>query len=150
MRALLSLAVLVVSLAGCDRSAGRVARRDSSVGEARVTVERPTVLSYFVIPPGAVDTMPDLAVEADDWNVAMAALRDSLEASGIDLAMVTDSSVRVRMRGRRDTTLTLGRFKSSGYILFRPDGRRCAHPGGADADSIRALARAFARDARCT
>ena len=134
---------------GCRSETPPPARR-AEAQSSRVTVTRPTVISYFVIPSGAVDTMPDLAVEADDWNVGMASLRDSLEANGFDLAMVSDSVVNVRVVGHADTTLALGPFKSSGYVFVRPNGPFCVWPGGADADSIMARARAYVRSERCT
>jgi hypothetical protein len=120
-----------------------------TAGVTRVSVTRPTVVAYFVIPPGAVDTLPDLAVEADDWNVAMAALGDSLEASGIGLAIATEPRVRLAIPGRPDTTLVLGAFRASGYVFLRPGARPCMRPGGADADSVTVMARAFANNARC-
>jgi hypothetical protein len=90
-----------------------------------------------------------LAVEADDWNVAMATLGDSLEASGIGLAIATEPRVRLAIAGRPDTTLDLGAFRASGYVFVRPGARPCVRPGGADADSVKVMARAFANDARC-
>ena len=134
---------------GCRDDAPPPARH-AEAQASRVTVTRPTVISYFVIPSGAVDTMPDLAVEADDWNVGMAALRESLDANGVDLAMVLDSVVSVHVVGRADTTLVLGPFKSSGYVFVRPNGPFCVRPGGADADSVMARARAYVRSERCT
>ena len=116
---------------------------------ATVTVTRPTVIAYFVIPPGAVDTLPDLAVEADDWNVSMATLGDSLEANGIGLAIVTDSTLRVGLDEKRDTTIALGPFRSSGYVFVRPGGPTCVRGGGADVDTVLAMARAVARGSGC-
>ena len=148
-RALLMGSVLVACAASCRRAESSAAARESGVG-SRVDVRRPAVIAYFVIPAGAADTLRDLAVEADDWNVAMATLRDSLEASGIDLALITDSVVRVSVRGRPDTTLSLGTFKASGYVFVRPDGGRCVRVGGADVDSVTAFARRFAAGDPCT
>jgi len=133
--------------AGCQRD--RPPPPASETGSpAHVTITRPTVVAYFVIPAGAVDTLPDLAVEADDWNVSMAALGDSLEASGIGLALVTEPRVRVSMQGRADTTLALGPFRASGYVFARPGDAPCVRPGGADADLVKATARAYAKDAQ--
>ena len=49
---------------------------------AELAINRPTVIAYFIVPDGAVDTMPDLAVSADDWNYAMATLGDSGTCGG--------------------------------------------------------------------
>jgi hypothetical protein len=116
-----------------------------TAGAAHVTVMRPTVVTYFVIPPGAVDTLSDLAVEADDWNFSMASLGDSLEASGIGLAIVTDSRLWLSVQGRPDTTLGLGAFRESGYVFARPGARICVRRGGVDPDSLKLLARRYAR-----
>jgi hypothetical protein len=117
--------------------------------KATVTVTRLTVIAYFVIPPGAVDTLPDLAVEADDWNVSMATLADSLAANGIGFAMATDTTVRLRLGAGRDTTIALGPFKSSGYIFVQPSGPTCVRNGGADVDSVLAIARGVTRGGGC-
>jgi hypothetical protein len=139
--------LLVDCAAYCGRSESSAAARESGVAP-HLDVRRPAVIAYFVIPAGAVDTLPDLAIEADDWNVTMATLRDSLEAIGIDLALVTDSVVRVSVGGR-DTALSLGPFKASGYVFVRPDGVRCVRVGGADPDSVKAFARTFAAGGAC-
>jgi hypothetical protein len=144
-----------MSCVACGRSdsppkadSGR-ARAPTAIGNAAVAVSRPTVIAYFVIPSGAVDSLPDLAVEADDWNVSMATLGDSLEANGIGFAMATDSTVRVDFGAGRDSTIALGPFKSSGYVFVRPKGPTCTRQGGADADSVLAIARAIARGGGC-
>ena len=131
-------------LGACGR-AKNATRGDSAVTVAttEIAVTRPTVVAYFIVPPGAVDTSRDLAVEADDWNVSMATLRDSLEATGITLAMVTQPNVRLRIAGRGDTTLALGAPGTAGYVFVRPNDAPCLRPGGADADSVKAAARAF-------
>jgi len=144
-----------MSCVACARSesqskadSGR-ARAQTPFSNAAVSVSRPTVIAYFVIPPGAVDSLPDLAVEADDWNVSMATLGDSLEANGFGFAMATDSTVRVDFGAGRDSTISLGPFKSSGYVFVRPKGPTCTRQGGADADSVLAMARAIARGGGC-
>lgn len=128
---------------GCDRSGPWPPAKEAATA-ADVTVTRPTVIAYFVIPNGAVDTLPDLAVEADDWNVTMAALGDSLRASGIDFTMTTQPRLQISIQGRPDTALTLGAFRASGYIFARPGVAPCVRPGGADGDSVKAAARAYA------
>ena len=134
--------VALLSVAGCKRDAPRSSASDP----ARVSVTGPTVIAYFVIPAGAVDTLPDLAVEADDWNVSMASLGDSLQASGIRFAMTTEPRIRVSVEGRADTTLSLGAFRASGYVFVGPRGiPLCVRPGGADPDSVKAVARAYFR-----
>ena len=139
------LMLILVALAACRRS-DRTTPGDRTLPAdvAEVSVTRPTVIAYFVIPAGAVDTSRDLATEADDWNVGMAALRDSLESSGIALAMVTVPNARIHVSGKSDTTLALGAPGTAGYVFVRPDGARCVRPGGADADSVKVAARRFA------
>ena len=139
------VAALACALA-CQRAQPRPA---DTAGAAQVTVTRPTVVAYFVIPPGAVDTLSDLAVEADDWNFSMASLGDSLEANGIGLAIVTESRLWLSVPGRPDTTLALGGFRESGYVFVRPGSAPCVRPGGADPDSVKATARTYARDGVC-
>ena len=145
-----------VAVAGCVvacRSGKDAPGRDDVVTSAttEITISRPTVIAYFIVPAGAVDTSRDLAVEADDWNISMATLRDSLEATGIALAMTTAPNVRLRVAGKADTTLVLGAIGDAGYVLVGPDRGPCVRPGGADADSVKAAARAFAtaRSAGC-
>jgi hypothetical protein len=78
-----------------------------AVDTAHVVVTQPTVIAYLVVPAGAVDTNPELAVLADDWNVAMATLGDSLIANGIRFALVTEPRLRVRSKGARDAVFSL-------------------------------------------
>lgn len=133
-------AALAVALA-CRPAASQ--RHDSAAapapGEARVTVTGPTVIAWLVVPPGAVDTSEAMAVTADDWNYAMAWLRDSLAAHGIRLVDTSDSMVRIASPGVAELTLPL---RDGGYILARPGDRLCALEG-ADADL--AFASAVAR-----
>jgi hypothetical protein len=58
----------------------------------RVTITKPTVVAFLVVPNGAVDTLPDLAVIAEDWNYGMATLGDSLRRSVL-FASDTSSAV---------------------------------------------------------
>src|SRR4051812_31157930 len=97
-----SLMILSVAVLGCSRSdikpdtAGAVNAIVLASGVTmRHVVTGPTVVAYFLVPAGAVDTMPNLAVEADDWNYAMAALRDSLEASRIALVIATNPDIQL-------------------------------------------------------
>ena len=110
---------------------------------AHVTVARPTVITYFVVPPGAVDTMPNLAVEADDWNVAMATLRDSLEAARVGLAMVTEQTLQIESANVNAVVLALGPALSSGYVFARPGDMPCVRRGGMDQAELLATARRF-------
>ena len=110
---------------------------------AHVTVAGPTVISYFIVPPGSVDTMPNLAVEADDWNYAMAMLRDSLEASGVALALAVDGVVRIDSAGSRDIVLRLGPPLTAGYVFVRPGEPPCVRRGGMDQPDLLVLARRF-------
>ena len=110
---------------------------------AHVAVARPTVIAYFVVPRGAVDTMPNLAVEADDWNVAMATLRDSLEAGRMSLAMTTEPTVWIEAANMRAVVLSLGPALSSGYVFVGPGSSPCVRRGGADQAELLATARRF-------
>src|SRR5574338_1693428 len=94
-----------------------------------ISVTRATVVAYFVIPPGAVDTMPDLAVEADDWNYGMSILADSLEAGGIAFAMTTRARVRFSGAAGLETTIALGAPLSAGYVFVRPGSVPCLRQG---------------------
>jgi hypothetical protein len=108
-----------------------------------VTVTRPTVIAYFLIPPGAVDTMPNLAVEADDWNVSMATLGDSLEASGIGFAMLTQPIAQIDSAAAQPVVLTLGAPLTAGYAFVRRGDPPCVRHGGMDQADVLATARRF-------
>jgi hypothetical protein len=110
---------------------------------AHVVVTRPTVIAYLVVPKGAVDTLPDLAVVADDWNYAMATLGDSLEAHGVGLAMVTESRLRISSRGAPDVVYSLDAPPAAGYVLVRPGVPPCIRRTPAEPDVIVAAARAY-------
>jgi len=114
------------------------------VETATVVVARPTVVAYLVVPPGAVDTSADLAVLADDWNVAMATLGDSLAAHGIAFALVTDSRLRVRVTGRRDVVLSLDDSTAAGYVFARPGSVPCVRRRPAEPDDVLRAARSLA------
>lgn len=109
-----------------------------------MTVSRPTVVSFFIVPDGAVDTMPDLAVTADDWNYAMATLGDSLEAAGFAFALITGPRVRISGGHPRDTTVALGEPYSAGYVFVRPGEAPCMRRRPMDPDSVLAVARVLA------
>ena len=149
---LLVAAVGTIALVTCARtdsareSAPDVSVLDSVVfprDTAHVTVSGPTVIAYFIVPPGAVDTMPNLAVEADDWNYAMAMLRDSLEAGGVALALAVDGVVRIDSAESRDVVLALGPALTAGYIFVRPGEPPCLRRGGLDQPDLLVLARRF-------
>jgi len=117
------------------------ARRDSDT--ARVVVTRPIVVAYLVVPPGAVDTMPDLATTADDWSYAMATLGDSLRAHRIEYTIVTGPWLRVTSRGAAPVTLALGATGDGGYVFVRPGERPCLWREWGDTDAVLAAARRF-------
>ena len=110
---------------------------------AHVVVTRPTVIAYLVVPHGAVDTLPDLAVVADDWNYAMASLGDSLEALGVALAMVTQSRLRISSRGAPDVAYSLDAPPAAGYAFVRPGAPPCIRRTPAEPDVILTAARTF-------
>ncbi len=112
-----------------------------TVGLTRIVVTRPTVAAYFIIPDGAVDTMPDLAVRADDWNYAMATVGDSLEANGFGFTLITEPSVRLTSNAGLDTTVALGESLSAGYVFVRPGQPPCVRRHPLNPDSVLAAAR---------
>lgn len=111
--------------------------------ETRVAITRPTVIAYLVVPPGAVDTMPDLAIVADDWNHAMATLGDSLETNGFAFAMATERTLLVSAPGMADAAFALDSTPAAGYVLARPGATPCIHRGAAELEEVLAEARAF-------
>lgn len=114
-----------------------------------IVVTKPTVIAYLVIPEGAVDSLPDVAVLADDWNVAMSILGDSLEAHGIAFTLATHSRLTVRSAGRRDVVFELDRKPAAGYVYARPGETPCLRRGPAEVDEVVAVARVLA-DRRIT
>lgn len=125
-------------------SANTSAPLSTATGDTtHVTVTRPTVIAYFLIPPGAVDTMPNLAVEADDWNVSMATLSDSLEGSGIGFAMVTQPIAQIDSAAPQPVVLTLGAPLTAGYVFVRRGDAPCVRRGGMDQGDVLATARRF-------
>lgn len=74
--ALLALVPLLPVVAGAQRDGASRERRATSGGTATVVVARPSVIAYLVVPRAAVDTSADVAVLADDWNVATATVGD--------------------------------------------------------------------------
>jgi hypothetical protein len=117
--------------------------RPPAAETATVVVTGPTVVAYLVMPRGAVDTSADLAVLADDWNVAMSVLGDSLEAHGIRFTLVTEPRLRVRASGRRDVVLALDAEPAAGYVFARPDAAPCVRRGAAEPDEVLRAARAL-------
>jgi len=63
--------------------------------------------------------MPNLAVEADDWNYAMAMLRDSLEASRIAFVMATNPDIQLDSIGPQPVVLRLADPLTAGYVFVR-------------------------------
>jgi hypothetical protein len=115
---------------------------------ARLVVTRPTVIAYLVVPAGAVDTLPDFAVLADDWNFAMATLGDSLEARGVAFALVTESRLRISSRGTADVSFSLDEAPAVGYVFARPGEPPCIRRGPAELDVVLATTDAFFRRGR--
>lgn len=110
-------------------------------GVARVQIDGPTVIAWLVVPEGAVDTLPDLAVIADDWNFAMAALGESLATHGIAYALVTDSVLRVPRDDGGDVRISLGAIGQGGYVFAAPDAAPCVRRDLSDATEVPAIAR---------
>ncbi|HEX5832061.1 MAG TPA: hypothetical protein VFY16_13855, partial [Gemmatimonadaceae bacterium] len=74
---LAALALAAAPVAGCAQAID-TARVAPSSDTVQVTVTRATVLAFLVLAEEAVDSLPDLAVIADDWNYAMSILGDSV------------------------------------------------------------------------
>ncbi|HEX6048280.1 MAG TPA: hypothetical protein VFZ21_03400 [Gemmatimonadaceae bacterium] len=141
------VAATALVLFACEqpgRETGAAADTPTSVdvGDlAQIAVSRPTVAAYFIVPDGAVDTMPDLAVKADDWNYAMATVGDSLEANGVGFALIIEPRLRLTSSHGLDTTLTLGEPLTAGYVFVRPDEAPCVRRRPLDPDSVLTVAR---------
>ena len=142
MRCARRLALLALTFAVPARAA-TAAERHAVVDTVTIAVTKPTVVAYLVIPEGAVDSQPDVAVLADDWNVAMATLGDSLAAHGIGFALATESSLKVRTRGRRDVVIDLNAEPKAGYVFARPGTVPCVKRGPAEADEVLRVANAL-------
>jgi len=139
-----ALALLACEQPGRDTETRADTPRPATEGDlAQIAVSRPTVAAYFIIPDGAVDTMPDLAVRADDWNYAMAAVGDSLEANGFGFTLITEPSVRITSNAGLDTTFALGESLTAGYVFVRPGQPPCVRRRPLDPDSVLAAARTF-------
>jgi hypothetical protein len=136
----LALTLLCPTVADAQR-ASQGAGREARIDTATVRVTRPTVVAYLVVPAGAVDTSADLAVLADDWNVTMSTLGDSLEARGISFGLVTESRLRVRTPGRRDVVLGLNEGSAAGYVFVRPGMAPCMQHGAAELEEVLRTAR---------
>ena len=115
-------------------------RVSSGADTTRVAVGRPTLIAWLVVPAGAVDTLPDLAVVADDWNYAMATLGDSLAARGIAFAMATGSQLRLELPGASPVTIRLGRQGEGGYVFARPGMPPCVRRSGASIEEVLEMA----------
>ena len=153
-RALAAAALLCASCADAPRDA-RVdsARVDSpDVGgpadSTALVVTRATVVAYLVLADGAVDSLPDVAVLADDWSYAMASLGDSVEARGFAFTMWTRRQLIVRRPGvARADTLTLG---DAGYVLVPATGAPCVGRIPVNPERVLGAATRFFGDGRCT
>jgi hypothetical protein len=136
---MLSMPALVMAQ---DAGSSRVSK-EAPAETTTLVVSRPTVIAYLVVPAGAVDTSDSLAVLADDWNVAMATLGDSLAARGIFFALVTQARLRVRMAGRRDVLLALDVEPTAGYVYARPGMTPCVRRGALEIDEVLRATRAL-------
>jgi hypothetical protein len=132
---------LLCPVASDAQRANQAGAGRARIDTATVRVTRPTVVAFLVVPAGAVDTSADLAVLADDWNVAMATLGDSLEAHGIRFTLVTESQLHVRMPGRRDVVLGLNEEPATGYVFVRPGMAPCMQRGAAELEEVLRAAR---------
>ena len=142
--AALALVPLLPALISAQERSADPASNAGHTDTATVVVTRPTVIAYLVIPSGAVDTSADLAVLADDWNVAMATVGDSLASHGVGFALVTESRLRVRMTGRRDVVLALDDSTAAGYVFARPGSAPCVRRRPAELDDVMRAGRMLA------
>ena len=117
------------------------AERPVAIDTTTIVVTKPTVIAYLVIPEGVVDSQPDVAVLADDWNVAMATLGDSLAAHGIAFALVTQSRLTVRSAASPGVVLNLAPKPAAGYVYARPGATPCLRRGAAEIAEVLAAAR---------
>jgi hypothetical protein len=138
------LAWLVLTFA-VPANAAALHARPVTTDTTTIVVTKLTVVAYLVIPEGAVDSHPDLAVLADDWNVAMATLGDSLAAHGIAFALATGSHLRVRTAGRREFVFDLRAKPAAGYVYARPRTTPRLRRGPAELRAVLAAARAMRR-----
>jgi hypothetical protein len=147
---LLALVLVLPTRADAQRRAATRHSGASAADTATVVVARPTVIAYLVVPDGAVDTSADIAVLADDWNVAMATMGDSLTAHGIGFALVTEPRLIVRIAGRGAVVLTLDDEPAAGYVFARPGAAPCVRHGAAELADVLRAARTLARRALTT
>jgi hypothetical protein len=142
--AALALVTLMPALASAQQGSADRRSKAALADTTTVVVTRPTVIAYLVIPSGAVDTSADLAVLADDWNVAMATVGDSLESHGIDFTLVTKSRLRVRVAGWHDVLLALDDSTAAGYVFARPGSAPCVRRRPAELDEVLRAGRTLA------
>lgn len=137
-----ALALMLLCSADADaQRASPAGAPGASIDTASVRVTEPTVVAYLVVAAGAVDSSADVAVLADDWNVAMSTLGDSLEARKIRFMLATEPWLRVRTSGRRDVMLALNEEPAAGYVFVRPGMMPCVRRGAAELDEVLRAAR---------
>jgi hypothetical protein len=105
-----------------------------------LVVTRPTVIAWLVVAAGAVDTMPDLAVIADDWSYAMATLGDSLQARGLAFAMATGSYLHLAQAGAKPAIIPLGKLGDGGFVFVRRGMPPCVMRSGFAIEDALAMA----------
>jgi hypothetical protein len=132
-------AVASLAFAACTRPPERSAPAETP----ELAIDRPTVIAYFIVPDGAVDTMPDLAVSTDDWNYAMATLGDSVEAAGFAFSMAIKPNVRLVSERSPTRVLTFGEPLTAGYVFVKPGEPPCTRRSPFDPDSVLVVARAL-------
>lgn len=146
---LIALALATAPVTGCAQAID-TARTAPSSDTAQLTVTRPTVIAFLVLAEGAVDSLPDLAVAADDWNYAMSILGDSLEARGIGFGLTTRPYLRIAARGPANATLSLGELGTSGFVFVESGMPPCVRRGGMELPAALAAADSIlARGAAC-
>ncbi len=142
--AALALVALMPALASAQQGSADRASEAARADTTTVVVTGPTVIAYLVIPDGAVDTSADLAVLADDWNVAMATVGDSLESNGIAFTLVTKSRLRLRVAGWHDVLLALDDSTAAGYVFASPGSAPCVRRRPAELDEVLRAGRTLA------
>jgi hypothetical protein len=142
--AALALVALVPALASAQQGSADRPSKVALGDTTTVVVMRPTIIAYLVIPDGAVDTSADLAVLADDWNVAMATVGDSLESHGIAFTLVTKSRLRMRVAGWHDVLLALDDSTAAGYVFASPGSAPCVRRRPAELDEVLRAGRTLA------
>jgi hypothetical protein len=138
----------LVMACGGPRVARAQAQDPPAADTTHLVVTRPTVIAWLVVAAGAVDTMPDLEVIADDWSYAMATFGDSLQARGLAFAMATGSYLHLAQPGAKPAIIRLGKLGDGGFVFVRRGMPPCVMRGGFAIEDALAMAGRLLEGAR--